>query len=370
MQKKNISSVELVAIMNELKFLTNAKVSQIYQPDPKELILQLHVPRKGKQLLRIFPGMFLNLTNKKESTLRPSGMSLQLRKYLNNSFIREIYQKDSERIVVLTFEKAHFENDEKILNSYHIIIELFSKGNLILTNQDWKIITSTMAQVWESRTIKVREKYEFPPNAFNWKESSEKNIVKIVKNSDKRNVATCLATEISLGGVFAEEVCKQADVDPKTSIEDLAKKDLDAVAKEIKNLVNSLEKSKGYFYEDQISPIKLKDQEEVRVLDTFNEALDTLNPLGKVSPYRKKIEHFQKIIKEQEQAIKDLECDIELNTKKGELVYEKYQQLQKLIDIVNEMKKSKDWVEIGKDLRKEKKIKKVDLQKKKVKVDL
>lgn len=370
MQKKNISSVELVAIMNELKFLTNAKVSQIYQPDPHELILQLHVPRRGKQLLRIFPGMFLNLTNKKESTLRPSGLSQQLRKYLNNSFLREIYQKDSERIVVLTFEKAYFEDDVKTLKKYHLIIELFSKGNLVLTDQDWKIITSTMAQVWESRTVKVREKYEFPPSNFNWKEASMKKIVDIIKDSDKRNIATCLATEISLGGVFAEEICRLAGVDPKVVINELAKKDLDSIAREIKNLVKSLEKSKGYFYEDQLSPIKLKDQKEVKFLETFNESLDTLNPLGKVSPYRKKIEHIKKIIKEQEQAALDLENGIELNTKKGELVYEKYAQLQKLLDIVGEIKKTKSWVDIGKELRKSKKIKQVDLKKKRVVVDL
>jgi len=61
---------------------------------------------------------------------------------------------------------------------------------------------------------------------------------------------------------------------------------------------------------------------------------------------------------------------IELNTKKGELVYEKYQPLSKLLEIVKELRKEKGWNEVAQELKKEKRIKSVDLKNKKVVLDL
>ena len=79
---------------------------------------------------------------------------------------------------------------------------------------------------------------------------------------------------------------------------------------------------------------------------------------------------LQRIITEQEGAIKNQENNIEKNKQIAELIYATYQPLQKLLDIVKELKKTKTWQEVSIELKKEKKIKKVDLKNKKVVVDL
>jgi len=370
MVKKNISSVDLAAIINELQFLAEGRVTQIYQPDKKQFIFQIHARGKGKQLLRIFPGMFLNLTEIKQSTLRPSGLCLQLRKYLSNSFLREVYQKDSERIIIFVFEGKDPNTENKEITKYYLIVELFSKGNLILTDKDWKIITSSTMQIWEARTVKAREQYEFPPECFNWKKATLKQISEIIKSSDKKNLATCLATELSLGGLYAEEICKVSNIDSKKEISEVTDQDVKLVFSGLKKVLELIEKPAGYVYEDNVLPLELVGQKPVKKLNSFNEALDTLNPLEKTSPYEKKIKNVQGIIGSQEEAIKNLKNDIDLNTKKGELIYEKYQNLLKLLDIVKELRKNKEWTEIGKELKKEKKIKQVNLKSKKIILDL
>jgi len=370
MVKKNISSLDLAAIVNELQFLVEGRVTKIYNPDKKEFVFQIHARGKGKQLLRIFPGMFLNLTNTKESTLRPSGLCLQLRKYLSNAFLREIYQKDSERIIVFIFEAKDPNEKERVITKFNLIIELFSKGNLILTDKNWKIITSSTMQVWESRTVKAREPYKFPPACFNWKKATQKEIQNIVKNSDKKNLATCLATELGFGGLYAEELCKINKIDPKKQISEVTDEDVKLIFKGIKILLKQIQEPIGLIYEKNVAPLELVEQKPIKKLKSFNEALNTLNPLEKESPYENKIRSIKKIISSQEEAIKELEGKIELNTKKGELIYEKYPPLQKLLDVVKELKKSKEWKDIEKDLKKEKKIKKVDLKNKKIIIDL
>ena len=359
--KKNLASIELAAIINELQFLVNRKVSQIYHQD-KEFIFQLHVAEKGKQYLRIVSGKFLCLTSKKEEmALKPSGFCMQLRKHLNNAIIRSVEQKEAERIVVLELEKE--------VKSC-LIIELFSKGNVILTDENYQIIGVLEQQVWKERTVKVNEKYVFPPAPVNWKTLTEKELGAILKQSEKKNISTCLATEVGLGGVYAEEVCKLAGIDKAIAPKEAEAKMASAIIKSIKIILKLIEEPSGHFYEEEITPFPLAGLEEKRETKSYNEAINTLNPFVVISPYEKKIKTIENRISEQESAIKKQEEMIELNTKKGELVYEKYQPLSKLLEIVKELRKEKGWNEVAQELKKEKRIKSVDLKNKKVVLDL
>jgi len=355
--KKGISSLELAALINELQFLVKGKVSQIYHQD-HQVYLQLHAVGQGKQLLKIIPGKYLSITLEKETVQRPSGFCMQLRKYLSNAYTKNIYQKDAERIVVFEFEKQQ---------TFYLIVELFSKGNIILTDKDYNIISVFVWQKWKDRVVKPKEKYVFPTPGTNWKTIDEKELSTILNKSEKKNLATSLATEVNLGGVYAEEVLKRAGLEksvlPK---EGNAKK----IISEIKKMIKEIKEPKGYIYDDDMTPLPLQYQKEKSVTKTYNEAINTINPFLVKSPYEKKIATLKRMIEQQEEAILLQEKNIDENTKKGELIYEKYTPLQKLLDIVKEMKKTKDWSDISSALKKEKKIKKVDLKNKKVVIEL
>jgi len=317
--KKSLTSLELAAVINELQFLVRGKLSQIYHQGKKELLFQLHATGKGKQLLKIIPGKLLSLTKSKNVPLRPSSFCMQLRKYLSNATINKLYQQDAERIVVFELEKT---------KKFFLIIELFSKGNLILTDQDYQIITVLERQTWKDRTVKPKVKYIFPQAKVNWKILTEKELSKILKNSEKKNLATSLATEVGLGGLYAEEICKLNKIDKNKLPKIIEEKEVKLIIKEIKNLLKKIENPSGYIYAEEITPFALINQKETKKVKTFNQAVDTLNPLQIISPYEQKIKTMQNRIKLQEKAIKKQEEKIELNTQKGELIYEKYQPLQ------------------------------------------
>ena len=362
MSKKNLTSFELTAIINELQFLVNGRISQVYHQEKMELLFQLHAKGEGKKLLKIVPGKFLCLTGRKETPLKPSSFCMQLRKYLNNAFIRKIEQKSSERVVVFEIEKA---------DKYNLIIELFSRGNLVLTDTNYKIIAALEQKKWKDRNVKVKEKYIFPTAGTNWKKLSEKELTVILKKSEKKNLATSLATEVGLGGLYAEEVCKLANVDKDKLQKDVTGKEIKTIIKSLQELLKLAEKTTGFIYDDQITPFELKDMKENKRTKTYNEAIDTLNPFEIISPYEQRINTLKKIISNQGYSITKQEDKIELNKKKGEIVYENYQPLQKIINYVNSARKeSKEWKEIEKELKKVKKIKSVNLKAKKIVIDL
>ncbi len=361
MPKKNISSFELTALINELQFLVKGKIPHLYHQEGQELLLQFHVPNKGKQLLKIIPGKWLCLTSLKESSIRPSGFSMLLRKYLDNAFVKSITQKDSERIIIFELEKK-----EKFI----LIIELFSKGNIILTDENLIIIGVLEKQEWKDRSVKPGEKYLFPTSAVNWKTIPEKEFITILQKSDKKNLATTLATDIGLGGVYAEEVCTRAGIDKNQLPTNVSISECKKVYASLQQMISLLKKQQGFIYAEQITPFPLSNCTPLKQTETYNEAIDALIPFQKASPYEKKIKSMEYMIGEQEAAIIKQEELIIQNTKKGELIYEKYQPIKKLLEIVTEMKKTKKWDEIATELKKEKKIQRVDLKTKKIVVEL
>lgn len=358
--KKSIASLELAALINELQFLIKAKIDQIYHQE-KELLLQLHVPSKGKQLLKIISGKWLCLTKSKDAPEKPSGFCLQLRKYLDGAIVTALYQKDSERIVVFEFDKKE---------KYFLIVELFSKGNIVLTDGNMIVITALEAQEWKDRVIKPREKYVFPKTEIDYKTISKDKLLEILSKSEKRNLASSLATEIGIGGLYAEELCKLANINKDKSPKDVESNEITAIHKAIAQLFEKIKAPQGFIYVEEITPFALIGMESIKVINTYNEAIDTLILFAKASPFDKKIKSIERIVADQQESIKALEESISLNKKKGEVVYENYAQLQKMLEIVKEMRKAKDWAEIEKELNKVKKIVKVDLKNKKVVLEL
>ncbi len=362
MNKKAISSLELAALVQELQFIVKGKVSQIYHQEKKELLLQLHAPGQGKQLLKIIPGKLLCLTDRKKAgSLRPTGFCMQLRKYINNAFIKSIQQKDSERIVVFELEKKE---------KYYLIVELFSKGNIVLVDGNYKIIATLTWQKWKDRTVKPGEEYLFPESRVNWKTISEPMFKSLVEKSEKKNLATALATELGLGGVYAEDLCLRVGVDKNIVPTDVTAAQAGLLFQGLQEMLVLLENPKGWIYEEQVTPFPLAEEKDERRTKTYNEAINTLNPFQKKSPYEQKIAAIEKTIATQQEAIESLKLKIEENGRKGERVYEEYANLQKLLDIVKELRKTATWEEVKGELTKEKKISSVNLKKKTVMIEL
>jgi predicted ribosome quality control (RQC) complex YloA/Tae2 family protein len=284
---------------------------------------------------------------------------MQLRKYLDNASIRKIEQKGAERIIVFEIEKKE---------KYYLIIELFSRGNLILTDSKDMIIAALEQKKWKDRNIRVKEKYVFPTPGIDWKKLNEKELTTVLKKSDKKNLATSIATEVGFGGLYAEEICRLADVDKDKLQNDVTEKEIKEIIKGIKTLLKVIEKPSGFIYENQITPFELTNEEKVvKKTETYNEAINILNPFEIISPYEQRIISAKGIISNQKKSIKKQEDKIVLNTQKGETVYENYQPLQKIIDFVKSARKEgKDWKEIESELKKVKKIKGIDLKNKKI----
>ncbi len=358
MPRKSISSIELAAIINELQFITRGKLSQIYHRG-NEFLLQVHAPGRGKQFLKVLPGKWICLSSLKGTFLSPSGFCMQLRKYIANATINRLYQKDAERIIVFDLEKE---------KKYALVVEFFGRGNLLLIDENATIITAFDRLLSKSRTIRPGEHYLFPSQMVNWKTITEHELRAILQRSEKKNLATSLATELGLGGVYAEELCRRAGIDKDQLPREVTS--YRTLLNALKDVRHLLETPKGYVYGDEITPIPLKDKPPLRITKTYTEALAVADLSSKESPYKKKITILQRTIQEQEEAIRHLEEENTRATARAGLIYEHYVFLQNLLRYAREARKTKKWPEIGDELKNEPKVTAVDLKTKKITVDL
>ncbi|MBD3249359.1 hypothetical protein GF336_04910 [Candidatus Woesearchaeota archaeon] len=369
MAKTQLSALEIHYLLKELGILLNSKLDKIYHPKKKEIILQLHVPNKGKHTLTISPtAIFLAKT--KPFIGEPSDLCMYLRKKLKNARLRSISQPDFERIVSFNFENKQ--------GRFNLLVEMFSTGNIILL-KDNKILTAAEYQNWSNRTIKPREEYIYPAKEHNFLEIKKPELKKLLSSTKKDSLVKSLAIDLSLGGTYAEELCILSGIEKSKKPSELEEKDISSLFENIKKIRTKKLSPKTVIQKDKtvdITPFKLKYYSDLKQkkADSFNKALDDYFSKKKTSEKKavqeKKLDRIKNIIQSQKDTIKKLESDIKENKAKADKIYENYQLIDSLLKELKQISKKHSWKDIQKKLKDHKLIKQVNPKDKTIVVEL
>ncbi|MBU4283530.1 MAG: NFACT family protein [Nanoarchaeota archaeon] len=363
--KKNITALELSYVLKELKVLLDSKLDKIYHPDKKTLLLQFHITSKGKKILRINLPDYIYLTDYKEkSPEKPSGLCMVLRKNLEQSRLRSIKQLGSERIVELLFEKKE---------KHKLFIELFSPGNIILCKEDGTIISALETKKWKERTIRGGIEYVFPKHEVNFFDLKKAELKELLKSTEKDSLVTCLAIDLGLGGVYAEESCLLAEIDKKINPKKLNEDNLNSLLKAIKSLCNKKINPCSVYDEKNlidITPFSLELYKDFKKQDfkRYNEALDNYFT-GQVKEekideselaHKKQVDKLNKIIDEQQKQVERMQTSIKTNSEKAELIYTNYKLIESIITELKKAREKYSWQEIKEKLKGHKIIKDIN----------
>lgn len=341
---EDLTALDLHYLVQEFQILIGAKVDKIYQPKKKEFLFQFHISNNGKKILRIALPNFIYITDFKLVQETPMEYSKFLRKYLNNSILKKICQKDFERILEL-----HFQTKEAILI---LIIELFSKGNLILCNKEYLIKSPLELQRWASRQIKAKTQYQFPEQKINLLELKENEFFDLIKKTNKDKLVTFLAIDLSLGGNYAEQICLNLKINKNTLPKNLNEKQIKEIFKKLDELINK----------------------KIKLNETLNEAL-TKELIKKTQTtenleYQTKTNEIKRIIEEQNETIQKFKNQINENTAKAEMIYNNYKLINEILIEINKATKKYSWSEIRDRLKGHRLIKEINLKDKTILVEL
>jgi len=331
-----LTSLDLSIQMEDLEQLEDGHVQKAYQRD-KELSLEIYIPGEGKKRLIIGPNYTFLSKYKRDNPTRPPGFCMELRKHLGK--ITNIRQIGFDRILEIKT------GDTKL------ICELYGRGNYILTKED-KIIGALREEIKQDREIKVGEQYEYPEPTQDPREMED-----YVANLEEGDVVRKIASNLSLGGTYAEEIISRTGINKEKNTQELTKEEKQKLNTEINTLIQ--EERSAVLYKDQhdfpqrTAPFHLetysdKPQEE---FEQFSEALDEyFYRKEKKKEEKKKREAFQEKKQgleaqkqQQEHKIQGLKKSAEQKREDAEAIYENYQLLNRIKNTIEDAVDEYGW---------------------------
>ena len=193
---QSLTSLDIYKLLDEITYINGGFIRNI-KSRKNEFYFLIY---KGKEYwLKIVPGSYFCIVDEKPEDSIDFGFTLLVKNALKGKRF-SIDMHNSDRILEIKT------NDNKL------IIEMFSKGNVILL-KDEKIERALFQRKFESREISSGGDYLYPPGNKKSFNDMYGGFYSILKASDRENIVKSLAMDFSLGGYYAEEACFRAKID-------------------------------------------------------------------------------------------------------------------------------------------------------------
>jgi len=347
--KKEFTSFDVAATVCELReHILGSHLNNVYQLDPKTLMLKLHMVDHPAFQLVLKAGRRLHLTAYSlEKPPRPTAFCMALRGHLRNARLVSVEQYQFERVVILSLRTSR--------GVLQLVLEVFGDGNVILVGEDNKILQALTYKHMRDRNVLRGEVFQFAP-------SGGKNPLRIsleelwegLKASGNVEVVRALARFLGIGGEYSEEVLVRAGIEKTRSCDALTMDEVKTVYGSLQGLLSQV--TTGALEpcivlgEDgglvDVVPFRLRQYEregiQLQSYDSFNEALDEFYTRVsaveeatagiEVDKLKNEAERLKRMIAEQEKLLTEGEAKVELDKRIGDTVYVHIGELQALFD--------------------------------------
>jgi predicted ribosome quality control (RQC) complex YloA/Tae2 family protein len=370
--KRELTSVDLAALVTELNRYEGAKVDKVYLYGDDLLRFKMRDFDRGRVELLVEVGdtkraHATDPDRVPDAPGRPPNFAKMLRNRLSGADFAGVEQFEFDRILTFSFERG----DEDT----QVVAELFGQGNVAVLDETGEVVRSLETVRLKSRTVAPGAQYEFPASRVNPLSVSYDAFARQMDDSDTDVVRT-LATQLNLGGLYAEEVCTRAGVEKTTSIEEAGDEEYRALHDALEDLRTRLRAGEfdPRLYEDDgavvdATPFPLEEHEreglDSEAADTFNEAVDeyfhrleraddddSAEEAASSRPdFEAEIAKQKRIIDQQEGAIEEFEEQAEAERRRAELLYANYDLVDEVISTVRDARASDvSWDEIRETL--------------------
>ncbi|WP_255149415.1 ribosome rescue protein RqcH [Halorarius halobius] len=362
-QKRAMTSVDLAALVTELRGYEGAKVDKAYLYDDDLVRLKLRDFDAGRVELILETGdpkraHVAAPEHVPDAPGRPPDFAKMLRNRLSGADLAGVRQYEFDRILVFEFER----DDADTL----LVVELFGDGNVAVMNRDREVIDCLDTVRLKSRTVAPGSVYEFPASRFNPMTADRETFGARMDDSDTDVVRT-IATQLNLGGLWAEELCSRAGVEKTLDIAEATDDDYDELFGALERLRDTVREGRFdprvYWETDEgertqpvdATPVPLEEYEGVdcEAYDRFVDALDDyFYELDREEPtpgtdrpdFEEEIAKYERIIDQQEGAIEGFEQEAEQYRERAEAVYAHYDLVDEVLSTVREAREADyDW---------------------------
>lgn len=362
-----MNSFDIAVVTVELdRMVSGHRIDNIYQLNPKTLLLNLHGKEGARTHLIIEAGRRVHATSyESEKPPKPAGFCMLLRKYLRNGVIEKVQQHLFERIIDVTVSCKG--------ERFSLIIEVFGEGNVILVSPQGKILHALSYRRMRDRNIIHGEDFAYPPPIGGDPKILKREDLNALKERGQLETVKASARFLGVGGFYAEEVLLRSGVPKDKPCASLSSGDLDAVYGNLQELLSAVlggQLEPSIFVDEKagwidVAPFILKRYgglERVRFA-SFNEALDEFYTKAAFEIKEHDVEdivsqetsRLERILREQEKALLESQQNAKVFKRIGDAVFLHLNDLQFLLQrVMAEKRGGRDWTQISETLEKEK----------------
>jgi len=348
--KRELTSVDLAALVTELNRYEGAKVDKAYLYDDDLLRFRMRDFDRGRVELMIEVGdvkraHVADPDHVADAPGRPPNFAMMLRNRLSGADFAGVEQYEFDRILVFEFEREDANT--------RIVAELFGQGNVAVLDESGEVIRSLETVRLKSRTIAPGSQYGFPESRLHPLKMGYDAFVRRMEESDTDVVRT-LATQLNFGGLYGEEICSRAGVEKGLDIadaDDEVYRDLHDAIGRLADCLREGDFDPRIYLDDErvvdVTPFPLNEREglDEEVYDSFNAAVDDYfhrferepeaEKTGTERPdFEAEIAKQQRIIDQQEGAIEGFEEEAEAERERAEALYANYDLVDEIISTV------------------------------------
>ena len=361
--KRELTSVDLAALVTELNRYEGAKVDKAYLYDDDLLRFRMRDFDRGRVELLIEVGdvkraHVADPDHVADAPGRPPNFAMMLRNRLSGADFAGVEQYEFDRILVFEFEREDANT--------RIVAELFGQGNVAVLDESGEVIRSLETVRLKSRTVAPGSQYGFPESRIHPLTMDYDAFVRRMEESDTDVVRT-LATQLNFGGLYGEELCSRASVEKTLDIAD-ADADVyhdlyDAIDRLAERLREGDVDPRIYLDDDRVvdvTPFPLNEREglDAEVYDSFNAAVDDYFHRFEREPEEEKtgterpdfeaeIAKQERIIEQQEGAIEGFDEDARAERERAEALYANYDLVDDIVSTVRGAREEgRGWDEI------------------------
>ncbi|WP_254841087.1 ribosome rescue protein RqcH [Natronomonas marina] len=356
-RKRAMTSVDLAALVGELREYTGAVVDKAYLYGDDLVRLKMRDYERGRVELVVEVGdpkraHVAAPEHVPDAPGRPPNFAKMLRNRIAGANFEGVDQYGFDRILTFRFERE----DRTTL----VVAELFGDGNVAVMNEDHEVIDSLDTVRLRSRTVAPGAQYGYPDERFSPLDCDYDAFAAKMDDSDTDLVRT-LATQLNFGGLYAEELCTRAGVEKTVDITEATDDQYEALFGALERLRDPLlaGETDPRLYEDDdgavvdATPLPLEEHAAAGYAATafehFNGAIDeyfyrlqqaaeeSASEPGTERPdFEAEIEKYERIIDQQRGAIEDFEQQAEREQQKAESLYGNYDLVDEICTTVRE----------------------------------
>ncbi|KAL0030916.1 hypothetical protein WJX79_000862 [Trebouxia sp. C0005] len=191
------------------------RVANVYDLNSKTYMLKLAKSGEDgeKAFLVLESGSRFHTTQyQKEKSDTPSNFTLKLRKHLRTRRLEDIKQLGVDRIVDFQFGSG----DAR----YHLILELYSQGNLILADSNYEVLTLLRSHRDDAKGFAIMARHPYPIHTIRLRQAvSQEQLEAALESADeKQTLRGALNMSLPYGPAVADHCILAAGLSPQQQL--------------------------------------------------------------------------------------------------------------------------------------------------------